>query len=219
MLIANAYRALAALLAYPETALIGALDEIETELDARVREKLAPLFGHLRGESLVRLQEIYVDTFDRKPAHSLHLFEHIHGESRDRGQAMVDLLDEYRHAGFEPDSTELPDYVPALIELLSVLYEAQRSFILDDAVHVLAALGERLARAGSPYAVIFELLVAESRVAPKPLESAPGRDMDEAMEIFGPAPDGVEPLLKPAADIVRFYPDKTSAGVPSRRSI
>lgn len=219
MLTANAYRALAALLAYPEAELIGALDEVEAALDVPARARLAPLCGHLRGESLVRLQEIYVDTFDRKPAHSLHLFEHILGESRDRGQAMVDLLDEYRHAGFEPDGTELPDYVPALIELLSVLGEEQRRFILNDAVHVLAALGERLTCAGSPYAAIFGLLAAESEVAPKPLEGAPVRDMDEAMEMFGPSPEGVEPLLKPAADVVRFYPDKNSAGVAPRRSI
>lgn len=219
MLTANDYRALAVLLAYPEADLVGALDEIEAALGRQAREKLVPLLSQLRSEPLVHLQENYVDTFDRKPAHSLHLFEHILGESRDRGQAMVDLLDEYRHAGFEPDGTELPDYVPALIELLSVLYEAQRQFILDDAVHVLAALGERLASAGSPYAAIFELLVGESRTAPKPLEGAPVRDMDEAMEMFGPSPEGVEPLLKPTADIVRFYPDKTSAGVAPRRSI
>jgi nitrate reductase delta subunit len=77
---------------------------------------LAPLLDELRSRPLIELQENYVATFDRSPSHSLHLFEHVHGESRDRGQAMVDLMDEYRRDGFEPLETELPDYVPLFLE-------------------------------------------------------------------------------------------------------
>ena len=49
---------------------------------------------------------------------SLHLFEHVHGESRDRGQAMVDLKAMYENAGLFV-TRELPDYVPLLLEFLS----------------------------------------------------------------------------------------------------
>jgi nitrate reductase delta subunit len=82
---------------------------------------LAPLLDELRSRPLIELQENYVATFDRSPSHSLHLFEHVHGESRDRGQAMVDLMDEYRRDGFEPLETELPDYVPLFLEFLGAL--------------------------------------------------------------------------------------------------
>ena len=58
------------------------------------------------------MQEEYVSTFDRGRSHCLHLFEHIHGESRDRGQAMVNLSDAYEEKGFFIDQAELPDYIP-----------------------------------------------------------------------------------------------------------
>jgi len=75
------------------------MKEIGQELEAfpeAVQGALQPLLRAAQGASVDRLQENYVATFDRNPAHSLHLFEHVHGEDRDRGQAMVDLLDEYR---------------------------------------------------------------------------------------------------------------------------
>ncbi|MCR2493331.1 nitrate reductase molybdenum cofactor assembly chaperone, partial [Salmonella enterica] len=81
-------------------------------------ETLQPLIGHLASQDLIALQETYVATFDRNRAHSLHLFEHVHGESRDRGQAMVDLLETYRQHGFEPVVSELPDHVPLFLEFL-----------------------------------------------------------------------------------------------------
>jgi nitrate reductase delta subunit len=77
-------------------------------------------------------------TFDRSPSHSLHLFEHIHGESRDRGQAMVDLMEEYKPPWPAVVGDELPDYVPLFLEFLSLLDEAEGERLLGDAIHVLA---------------------------------------------------------------------------------
>ena len=109
------YRILSALLSYPQADLIEALPEIRTALADDV-ESLQPstalLLDYLQSHSLIEVQENYVGTFDRTPSVALHLFEHIHGESRDRGQAMVDLIEEYRRFGFEPEISELPDYVP-----------------------------------------------------------------------------------------------------------
>src|SRR5574343_942499 len=120
----NIYRVISALLSYPEADMLAALPEIRTvvqTLDAPVDlpEVLAPLLDYLSANDLITLQENYVATFDRNPSQALHLFEHIHGESRDRGQAMVDLLEEYRRHGFEPEASELPDYVPLFLEFLS----------------------------------------------------------------------------------------------------
>jgi nitrate reductase delta subunit len=190
------------------------MPEIEQALDAwpAARAGLAPLTGPLRDSPLIALQEQYVATFDRNPAHSLHLFEHVHGESRDRGQAMVDLIDEYRRAGFEPVANELPDYVPLFLEFLGALADdgqAQRAEqLLGEAIHVLAAIGDRLARHDSPYATVFTVLRSMTSVQPEARTDPPVRDMDEALELFGPGTDGVEPLLAaamPAEQVVRFH--------------
>ncbi|SFD00223.1 respiratory nitrate reductase chaperone NarJ [Cupriavidus sp. OV038] len=208
------YPVLSALLGYPEAPLQAAMPEIEQALDAwpAARAGLAPLTGPLRDSPLIALQEQYVATFDRNPAHSLHLFEHVHGESRDRGQAMVDLIDEYRRAGFEPVANELPDYVPLFLEFLGALADdgqAQRAEqLLGEAIHVLAAIGDRLARHDSPYATVFTVLRSMTSVQPEARTDPPVRDMDEALELFGPGTDGVEPLLAaamPAEQVVRFH--------------
>lgn len=206
------YRLLSALLCYPEQELLDALTEVEGELAAHpdAEEALQPLIGHLASQDLIALQETYVATFDRNRAHSLHLFEHVHGESRDRGQAMVDLLETYRQHGFEPVVSELPDHVPLFLEFLGVIDPAVAQDLLDDAIHVLAAIGARLARNESPYASVFVVLRGLSRVTPREQTAPPVRDMDEAMETFGAGADGVEPLLRPfsgdGAQAVRFYP-------------
>lgn len=204
---AMTFRALAALLSYPEQDLLDALDDVQASLSRLAAHELDALFALLQSQPLVRLQEHYVGTFDRNPSHSLHLFEHIHGESRDRGQAMVDLLAEYRKDGFEPAQSELPDYVPLFVEFLSVI-EAKRALaLLNDAVHVLAAIGDRLAKNGSPYAGVFRVIQSFASIAPQALQEPPVRDMDEALEVFGPSPDGTEPLLTPATThVLRFQP-------------
>ncbi|MDR3097758.1 MAG: nitrate reductase molybdenum cofactor assembly chaperone [Paraburkholderia sp.] len=212
------YPVLSALLDYPEQPLLDALDEIEGVLaesahGAFAVRELAPLIASLRERPLVESQENYVATFDRNPRHSLHLFEHVHGESRARGQAMVDLLEEYRGFGLDVATNELPDYVPLFLEVLGLIGEEDASALLGEAIHVLAALGSQLKRDDSPYAAIFTVLCEMSVVEPLPIKGAPIRDMDEALERFGTGPDGVEPLLQPfgagaanAPQVVQFHP-------------
>lgn len=190
-------RIVSALLSYPEQDLMDALDELQLSLPDEHAVCLLELFTFLRTQDLITLQASYVDTFDRNPSHSLHLFEHIHGESRDRGQAMVDLLEEYRRDGFDVTANELPDYLPLFLEYLGCVPDERASALLDDAIHVLAAIGKKLGEHGSPYAAVFRLVQRMSRVEPLPLATAPVRDMDEALEMFGPSAEGVEPLLKP----------------------
>jgi nitrate reductase delta subunit len=206
------YQILSALLLYPEPELIAAVPELDAGLSSqpRMRERLAPLFAHLAQHDLITLQQVYVQTFDRTPSHSLHLFEHIHGESRDRGQAMVDLMEEYKKHGLEMVGDELPDYVPLFLEFLSQIDDqAASERLLGDAVHVLAHIGHKLAANGSVYACVFDLLESLSPVQAEELTEPPIKDMDEALETFGPGADGVEPLLKPAAggaQPINFYP-------------
>jgi len=203
------YRVLSALLSYPDSELVAALPELQAALDARQRAQLAPLFALLGGsDDLIGLQEQYVATFDRRPAHSLHLFEHIHGESRDRGQAMVDLREEYLRHGLLLDTSELPDYVPLFLEFLGQIAPADAAALLGDAIHVLARIGGKLAGNGSPYAGVFGVLRTLTDTVPQPLPEPPEGEMEETMVTFGPEADGTEPALRAraqAAQPVHFY--------------
>ncbi|HAT32356.1 MAG TPA: nitrate reductase molybdenum cofactor assembly chaperone [Janthinobacterium sp.] len=207
------YQVFSTLLLYPEAELVAHLPELAQALAATPRwlERLRPLFNHLADSELIELQQDYVMTFDRTPSHSLHLFEHIHGESRDRGQAMVDLMQEYTKHGLEMTGNDLPDFVPLFLEFLSQQDggEAEAARLLSDAVHVLAHIGRKLAANGSPYALVFEVLEELSPVAAQALAEPPVRDMDEALETFGPGADGVEPLLKTlgaGVQTINFHP-------------
>jgi nitrate reductase delta subunit len=206
----STYPIVSALLCYPSRELLDALPELGLALDAATRERLAPLFDRLGGGDLIELQQDYVAAFDRQRAFSLHLFEHVYGESRERGPAMISLAEEYEKHGFIVASDELPDYLPMFLELLGQIEPAAAGTLLGEAVHVIAQIGRALTGADNPYACVFDLLVALSPEAPLPLSVPPVRDMDEMMERFGPAIDGSEPLPGQGPAKVTFYPRTTS---------
>lgn len=214
------FKVLSLLLMYPEVDLQAALPEFEAALadeagtNGNALSRLAPLFALLSKSDLIALQENYVATFDRNPSHSLHLFEHIHGESRDRGPAMINLLEEYWKHGVDAVDSELPDYVPLFLEFLSLLPAEEALPLLGDAVHVLALIGRKLEANGSPYATAFQVLEALSPVAAQELVEPPVRDMDEAMEMFGPGLDGVEPLLKTAPQVAVVQMPRSRRAAP-----
>lgn len=166
------YRVLAALLAYPEAETLAALDEAEqiiareSLVPQRQREALTELTAMLRRGDLLDAQERYVALFDGRRSVSLHLYEHVHGESRDRGQAMVRLAQLYRVHGLEIAARELPDYLPLYLEFLSVLPPAAARRFLGEALPIVVAIGERLREWQSPYAAVFEALGAIAGVAP-----------------------------------------------------
>ncbi|MGA8049690.1 MAG: nitrate reductase molybdenum cofactor assembly chaperone, partial [Burkholderiales bacterium] len=154
-------RVCAVLLAYPEPELLCALPELRAALDAErllpraVQAELKGLIEELGGEPLTASQERYVALFDRSRALSLHLFEHVHGESRDRGQAMVDLASMYGTRGLAVDGRELPDYLPAFLEFASLLPAPESRGLLGESADILRALGDRLAARGSRYCAVF----------------------------------------------------------------
>jgi len=125
------------------------------------------LLRELASGDLYDLQERYVLLFDRTRSLSLYLFEHVHGESRDRGQAMVDLKAQYEKAGLELDTTELPDFLPLFMEYVSTLPPTEARDTLAQPAHIFAAQAERLRKRRSAYEAVFRALVALSAVAPK----------------------------------------------------
>lgn len=159
------FRALGALLAYPTAELRAALPEIADAvrespfLSSRDRREVLSLIELLRDSDLLWTEERYVELFDRGRATSLHLFEHVHGEARDRGEAMVELKAVYEHAGLEVAANELPDYLPVVLEYLSCRDMAEARDMLGDCAHILRAIGEALLQRRSRYSVVLEALL------------------------------------------------------------
>ncbi|EOI3469086.1 nitrate reductase molybdenum cofactor assembly chaperone [Cronobacter turicensis] len=156
------------LLEYPDAALWQHQQELfdaltDTQhLSLQNAHNLGVFIRDLLQEDLLDAQAAYGELFDRGRATSLLLFEHVHGESRDRGQAMVDLLAQYERAGLTLDSRELPDHLPLYLEYLAQLPAQDAINGLRDIAPILALLGARLQQRESRYAVLFDLLIALS---------------------------------------------------------
>lgn len=179
------FKILGLLLTYPEGGVLKADQEImqilkgEDLLPEKALSQIETFLETQNSKELLLVQENYVDTFDRGRAHSLHLFEHIHGESRDRGPAMIDLIETYKDKNLYISSNELPDYLPLFMEYLSrcSLEEAQQS--LGEAIDIISLIGEKLKRIRSPYADVFSAIIALSLIKTdkkklkKALEDAP----------------------------------------------
>jgi nitrate reductase delta subunit len=166
-------KALSALLTYPTAELqqaaseIGAALDCDSHLPARIRADLQKLTGELAAGDLYDMQERYVLLFDRTRSLSLHLFEHVHGESRDRGQAMIDLKSQYEAVGLMMSAAELPDFLPLFLEYLATRPLKEACETLGQPAHIFAALAERLRKRQSSYEAVFRALVALSAAKPK----------------------------------------------------
>lgn len=155
------FKVLSILLGYPGAAVYRALDELgEALLTPRQQGPLLALIDWMRGRSLLELQEAYVELFDRGRKLSLHLFEHTHGDSRERGPAMVHLLRQYEDAGFALAARELPDYLPLVLEFAAQRPLPEARELLAECMPVLTLTGARLRARGSPYAAVFDALEA-----------------------------------------------------------
>jgi nitrate reductase delta subunit len=172
------FKALSLLLAYPTEELQAAVPELAAAISRdgiirpSERRALDRLIRETASNDLYDLQERYVLLFDRTRSLSLHLFEHVHGESRDRGQAMIDLKTMYEQNGLEIDAAELPDFLPLFLEFLSTLPLERACEHLAQPAHILSALAERLRKRGSAYEAIFRALVTLARTQPRSEEVA-----------------------------------------------
>ena len=215
----KSFKALSLLLSYPDADLQGAVPAIRSVLTSEklltpaALTALEPLLNDLSDLDIYDLQERYVLLFDRSRSLSLNLFEHIHGESRDRGGAMVDLLETYRAGGFDLTGPELPDHLPVVLEYLSTRPLADARAMLADAGHILVALAERLDRRQAVYAPVLTALVDIAAVS---------ADTPEAQQLLAAQDDNPEDLA--ALDAVweeaqvTFAPDP-NAGCPISRDI
>lgn len=229
-------KALSLTLSYPSAELqqampaIAAVFRADLRIAAPIRAALQALADDLAQADLYDLQERYVMLFDRSRSLSLNLFEHVHGESRDRGGAMVSLIETYRAAGFEPMTTELPDHLPVLLEFLSSRPTGEARETLADAAHILDALAARLTRRDSGYAAAFAALsgLAAAEVDAEALAALLAQPEDDPADLaaldaiwqetevtFGPDPNAGCPQMR---DILASMDSPTRPAAPARPS-
>ena len=238
------FKALSALLTYPTKALQDSAAELAAAIDREallprpIRRQLTRLLDEISSTDIYDLQERYVLLFDRTRSLSLHLFEHVHGEGRDRGQAMIDLKAMYENGGLAIEAAELPDFAPLFLEFLSLRPRGEAYDLLGQPAHIFAALAERLRKRKSAYEAVFRALTALAAAKPKAddlsaLLAEPDPDaadlaaLDAAWEdepvTFGASGGGckdgliarVRAGLRPAAGVAAAAPARNAA--PARR--
>jgi len=182
------YKALAALLGYPTPELVAALPEIRAvvdhgrKLEARTRTALRTLVDELSSSDLLDAQERYVALFDRGRATSLHLFEHVHGDSRERGPAMVDLAKTYEAAGLYLAPGEMPDYLPAFLEFASTQPPREARASLAEIAHILNRIMSALVERNSAYASVIGALLDLAGEKAQAVKLAPEEPLDATWE-------------------------------------
>lgn len=183
-------RALSALLAYPDAELRAALPEIaEAIRDARGidnarRGELLALLDEIAASDPLEAEGRYVDLFDRGRRTSLNLFEHVHGDGRQRGPAMLELKQRYLDAGMQPVDDELPDHLPLLLEYLSCRDVREVRNTIGETAHILRQLGNTLLQRDSRYAAVMAALLAlgGERGLDAHARVPPAEDIDQAWE-------------------------------------
>lgn len=208
---------LSRLLDYPQAdvwanaSLIGEHIQASTQFSQETKEGLLALLDSIVTQEDLDAQEQYSLLFDRGRAMSLLLFEHVHGDSRDRGQAMVDLMGVYQANGFDINARELPDYLPLFMEYLSQRPIAEVSEWVGETAHILGMLKARLEQRESPYEAIFSALL---EWVPEKVDLAPLRDT-ASREERDDSPEAMDKIWEEEA--INFGGGGVSGGCPTQQ--
>ena len=213
-------RALGYLLSYPDAQLRSVMPQLIDALQAEqalTHERMSELKGvceHLAALDPMEAEARYVDNFDRGRQTSLHLFEHVHGDSRDRGPALIDLMQTYEKAGLQFEADELPDHLPVVLEFASTQPAALAREFLGEMTHILNALFTALLQRQSPYASVIAAILEAAGEKAQAVPLAPEPDMDEAWAEPEPF-DGCtnQGQNRPSPQTVRKTRSQSSQGV------
>ena len=165
------YKIMAQLLDYPTAELLANLQDIivmlkeDPGVNAQERDELKQLISWMQIHNLIGMQSDYVRTFDMTPEHDLHLTHHLFGDDSGRGPALIDLSEHYKAAGLELDENEIPDFLPLILEYVSMLDDMQARVFLGDAVKVITVLADNLEKAKSPYARLLRIVESRGHLA------------------------------------------------------
>ena len=187
-------RVLAHLLGYPNEELREHLAELQAALhdenalgSTRLGE-IDALIARLIDQPGLSSEAAYVELFDRGRGTSLHLFEHIHGDSRDRGPAMIDLVKTYEAGGLLLDDGELPDFLPVVLQFASTQPSREARLFLGEIAHIVRLIFSALVRRESPYASLAGALLELAGERAEAVSVPEDQDVDEAWaepEVFG----------------------------------
>ncbi len=184
----NTLKVMAHLLSYPDAALRrhlpelrGALQAEQALASARLAE-LQTLMAHLAGPDALEIEAQYVELFDRGRATSLHLFEHVHGDSRDRGPAMIDLAQTYEKSGLYLGPDEMPDYLPVVLQFVSTQPPAEARAFLGEMAHIFNAIFNALQQRNSAYASVLGALIELAGEKAHAVKVVPDEPLDTAWE-------------------------------------
>lgn len=177
-------RVLARLLGYPDAELRDHLSELQQALHEeraltplRISE-LDALIAQLSGPASLDTEAAYVELFDRGRATSLHLFEHVHGDSRERGPAMIDLAQTYEKAGLFLAEGEMPDFLPVVLEFTSTQPPREAREFLAEMAHIFNAIFAALQQRNSAYAAVLGALLELAGEKPQPVLIATDEPLD-----------------------------------------
>jgi nitrate reductase delta subunit len=181
-------KVMAHLLSYPDAALRRHLPELRSALQAeqalasaRLAE-LQTLMAHLAGPDALEIEAQYVELFDRGRATSLHLFEHVHGDSRDRGPAMIDLAQTYEKSGLYLGPDEMPDYLPVVLQFVSTQPPTEARAFLGEMAHIFNAIFNALQQRNSAYASVLGALIELAGEKAHAVKVVPDEPLDTAWE-------------------------------------
>lgn len=181
-------RVISHLLSYPDEALREHLPELrqallgEDALSPSRSSEINALIGQLEARPGLSSEASYVELFDRGRGTSLHLFEHIHGDSRDRGPAMIDLAQTYMDAGLYLEDGELPDYLPVLLQYASTQPPKEARAFLGEIAHIVRVIFSALLKRESPYACVAAGLLDLAGEKAQSVDVPAEQDLDEAWE-------------------------------------
>ena len=177
-------RVLARLLGYPDAELRDHLSELlqalheERALTPMRISELDALIAQLSGPASLDTEAAYVELFDRGRATSLHLFEHVHGDSRERGPAMIDLAQTYEKAGLFLAEGEMPDFLPVVLEFTSTQPPREAREFLAEMAHIFNAIFAALQQRNSAYAAVLGALLELAGEKAQPVLIAPEEALD-----------------------------------------
>ena len=217
-------RVLAHLLSYPDAALRAHLEEMrdalrsERALTAGRLLEIDTLIDRLRSPRTLETEASYVELFDRGRGTALHLFEHVHGDSRDRGPAMIDLIQTYEQAGLYLGVGELPDHLTVVLEFASTQPPAQAREFLREMTHILQVIFSALLKRGSPYAsvvaAVLDLAGEKAQAVKLPDEPALDESWEEPPAFGGCSTQGQAAPGQPQPIQVMKRPATAAASTP-----
>ena len=187
-------RVLAHLLSYPSAEFRAHIPELQQALKSEAAlapmrlAELGALLRYLERAPALTVESDYVELFDRGRQTALHLFEHVHGDSRDRGPAMIDLIQTYEKGGLFLGPEELPDHLPVLLEFASTQPPAQARSFLAETAHIVRNIFSALHARQSPYASVLAAVLELAGEKAEPVSLVPEPPMDESWaepEVFG----------------------------------